>query len=106
MQRTVPLSAMDQLNSTYTVFLERIRYLYYVFINNWAAARTYVTVRNQIQPGMSNAAPIRIQLPRCPIWDLTQSARGGTRHIERSRSMVVRVCGLSGVTPVVTDGTK
>jgi hypothetical protein len=55
MQRTVPTLVMDHLiNSTYTVFLERIRSLYYVFIGNWAGARIYVTVRNQIQsPGMS-----------------------------------------------------
>ena len=56
MQRTVPPLAMDHfINSTYTVFLEHIRSLYYVFIGNRAAARMYyVTVRNQIQsPGMS-----------------------------------------------------
>jgi hypothetical protein len=38
MQRTVPPLVMDHLiNSTYTVFLERIRSLDYIFIGNWAA---------------------------------------------------------------------
>lgn len=52
MQRTVSPLVMDHLiNSTYITVLERIRSLY-VFIGNWAVARTYLTARPEVTGGV------------------------------------------------------